>query len=79
MCLICVEFQKGKLTVEEGWKNLSEMEDTISEEHKEEVEEMLWDGWTVAQDKNFVVPEPEEASGVDFDIDEWYWEHGQGD
>jgi hypothetical protein len=68
MCLICIEFQKGKMTVEEGWRNLSEMEGTMKPQHVEEVEEMLWDEWTALQ-----------CSFPTVDDDPWYWEHGQGD
>ena len=70
MCLICVEFQKGRLSVEEGWKNLSEMAEGLTEQHAEEVEEMLWDAWSL--EKNKELPPPEQD-------DDWYWDHGQGD
>ncbi len=70
MCLICVEFQKGRLSIEEGWSNLSEMTEAIGEEHTLEVEEMLWDAWS--SERNKVLPySPED--------DDWYSEHGQGD
>ena len=45
MCLICVEFQKGKLTVLEAFQNLSEMEETLSQEHYEEVLNTLTKAW----------------------------------
>lgn len=45
MCLICVEFQKGKLSVLEAFQNASEMEETLSEEHYEEVINMLTKEW----------------------------------
>lgn len=45
MCLVCVEYQKGKLTVLEAFQNLSEMEDTIPSEHYEEVMNMLTKEW----------------------------------
>lgn len=42
MCLICVEFEKGKLTVTEGFRNLREMENSIPKEHFEEVTNNLY-------------------------------------
>ena len=40
MCLICVEFEKERLTISEARKNIGEMTD-LDEDHVEEVEEML--------------------------------------
>ena len=79
MCLICIEFQKGKMTVEEGWRNLSEMEDTIPKEHRTEVEEMLWDNFVVAHigPSHINGDEPWHELGVDDET--WYDDHGQGD
>lgn len=42
MCLICVEFNKNKLRLEEAWRNLHEMTNEIGEEHTWEVIDMLW-------------------------------------
>ena len=42
MCLICVEFNKNKLRLEEAWRNLYEMTNQIGEEHTWEVVDMLW-------------------------------------
>jgi hypothetical protein len=42
MCLICVEYNKNKLRLEEAWKNLHEMYEVIGEEHTWEVIDMLW-------------------------------------
>ena len=41
MCLICVHFEQDKLTNQEAWNNLSEMRDALTEEHAEEVENMI--------------------------------------
>ena len=41
MCLICVEFQLSKLTLEQASRHFGEMRSNMSEEHAEEVEEML--------------------------------------
>jgi hypothetical protein len=44
MCLICTEYQKGKLTVNEAWQNLHEMQDAIDPEHIDVVLSMLFFG-----------------------------------
>ena len=44
MCLICAEYQKGKLTVSEAWQNLQEMQETIEPEHIDVVLSMLFFG-----------------------------------
>ena len=41
MCLICIEFQKDKLTIPEARCNLKEMREGIGEEHANEVDKML--------------------------------------
>ena len=43
MCLICVEYNKNKLTLQEAWKNLHEMTEQIGEEHVWEVINKLWE------------------------------------
>ena len=42
MCLICVEYNKNKITLREAWKNLNEMSENIGEKHTWEVIDMLW-------------------------------------
>ena len=44
MCLICTEYQKGKLTVNEAWNNLREMQDTLEPEHVDVILTMLFFG-----------------------------------
>jgi len=41
MCLICVHFEQDKLTNQEAWNNLTEMRGALTEEHAEEVENMI--------------------------------------
>ena len=41
MCLICVEYEKGRLTIKEAYRNLGEMREAITPEHNQEVEAML--------------------------------------
>ena len=43
MCLICIEFEKEKLTIEEAKRNLSEMRDKLDVYHYKEVKQMLFD------------------------------------
>ena len=44
MCLICTEYQKGKLTVNEAWNNLREMQDTLDPEHVDVILTLLFFG-----------------------------------
>ena len=37
MCLVCVEYGKGKLKFNEAFKNLGEIKELIGEEHYDEV------------------------------------------
>ena len=41
MCLICVEYNLKKLTINEAYRNLQEMREILPEEHVEEIEKML--------------------------------------
>jgi hypothetical protein len=41
MCILCVEFEKGKLTFQETLRNLNEMLSTLEEEHIKEIIKML--------------------------------------
>ena len=43
MCLICVEYNKNKLRLDEAWRNLHEMAEQIGQEHTWEVIEKLWE------------------------------------
>lgn len=45
MCLVCIEFAKGKLTVLEAFQNTVEMEDSLPPDHYEEVMNMLTKEW----------------------------------
>lgn len=42
MCMICVDLMKDKLTAWEATKNLEEMVDDMSSEHKDEVIHKIW-------------------------------------
>ena len=41
MCLICVEFEMSRLTIQEARRNLSEMAEGLEPEHVEEVKKIL--------------------------------------
>ena len=41
MCLICIEFEKNKLKVNEAWRNLQEMKSGMTDEHYDDVVAML--------------------------------------
>jgi|ETNvirenome_6_85_1030632.scaffolds.fasta_scaffold129236_2 Mg/Co/Ni transporter MgtE len=41
MCLICLDFQKSKLTMTEAWRNLQEMKDALTDEHYDDVVDLL--------------------------------------
>lgn len=41
MCIICVEFEMSRLTIEEARRNLAEMSSVLEPEHVEEIERVL--------------------------------------
>ena len=43
MCLICIEYEKGKLLASEGLRNLEEMKPQLEEKHYTEVYSKLQD------------------------------------
>jgi len=43
MCILCIEFEKGKLTFQETLRNFGEMLSTLEEEHAIEIIKMLKD------------------------------------
>jgi len=89
MCIICVDFQKEKLSLSEAWRNYAEMSGTLEPEHSIEVENMLWsaafdqsDDYEdfVALDQNpFLKPPVLPYIPDDDDPSDWYENHGQGD
>ena len=42
MCIICIEFEKGKLKLGEAVRNYGEIKESLSTEHQKEVEEKLF-------------------------------------
>jgi len=57
VCIICIEFQKEKLTVREAWSNYTEMALDLDDDHRQKVEDMI----TLAEEK-----EAMEADFFDF-------------
>jgi len=49
MCLVCIEYAKGKLLPEEGLRNLQEMKPQMEEDHYWEVYTKLSDDYTEQQ------------------------------
>jgi len=43
MCLVCVEYEKGKLRIDEAFHNLGEIKEIIGEDHYKEVYAALSD------------------------------------
>ena len=41
MCIICIDMQRGALTIPEARRNFAEMEASLDPEHREEVREKL--------------------------------------
>lgn len=74
MCIVCVEYEKNKLTTKEALKNLNEMFEQVGEEHYNKTAEYL--------EQQLIFEEQEKfwksvCSGVS---DDDYWEKsGFGD
>ena len=41
MCIICVEFELSRITIQEARRNLREMESSLDEEHVKEITELI--------------------------------------
>ena len=67
MCIICLEYQKNKLTLKEARRNFTEMSLTLDTDHRQEVEDML----DVAEEM-----ERMEAEYYDDPFYDIYWDHG---
>jgi hypothetical protein len=77
MCLICVQYQSGKLTPKEALQNIGEMKSYVDEEHFKETveflnEEKAKEEWTkISKEMNAPYEELED--------DDYYEETGFGD
>jgi len=45
VCLVCIEYSKGKMTAEEALRALGEMSPDLEEEHAERVYKNLLEEW----------------------------------
>jgi hypothetical protein len=45
MCIICVEFEQGKLKLGEAVRNYGEMKESLSTKHQKEIEEKLFNNF----------------------------------
>mgnify|MGYP003652498203 CR=1 FL=1 len=45
MCIICKDFKDGKLTLGEAVRNYGEIKDTLSEEHRKEMEKAFFNNF----------------------------------
>ena len=70
MCIICVEFEKEKLTLGEAVRNYGEMKESLSPEHQKEVEEKLFNNFPFY---------PSQYDDCGFDDDELWESIGFGD
>ena len=43
MCLICIEYNKNRLTLKEAWTNLGEMYHSLESDHRKKVIDKLMD------------------------------------
>jgi len=62
MCLICSSIDKNQLTLNEAWRNLHEMYETIEEDHVGELLDMMMSIEMTAEEETEVYPIP---------FDEW--------
>ncbi len=66
MCTICKKFKKGSLSVEEAREELEEQMEYLSEDHIEEIEEML-----TASDDTYDYMMEDKLSKVSADDDDY--------
>ena len=52
MCLVCIEYEKEKLTIKEGIRNIGEMRESVGEKHFDEVYNMLTEDLLKQQELN---------------------------
>ena len=68
MCIICIEYEKGKLSLREAFRNLNEIKELIGEEHFDDVQAVLTEK-EISFDNDFVF----------YDDKEYFEEFGFGD
>jgi len=78
MCIICSQFNEGKLTVGEAVRNYGEMKAFLSEEHQKEMEENLFNNFSSYPNPFDNYDFGRSVDDVGFD-DEYWEEMGFGD
>ena len=81
MCIICIEFEQGKLKLGEAVRNYGEIKESLPAEHRKEVEEKLFNNFPFYPGAytNYDFGRDIDA-GFDVDDDDEYWEKtGFGD
>lgn len=56
MCLICIEFEKQKMTIREAWRAYGEMAPGMEPKHAEEVRDMLEEAEAKEEEKKEETP-----------------------
>ncbi len=84
MCIICIEFEEGKLNLGEAVRNYGEMKDSIPSKHQKEIEENLFNNFSFYpnshHDYDHDFGRDIDDIGFDDPDDDEYWEEiGFGD
>ena len=76
MCLVCIEYSKGKLKLNEAIRNIGEMKESVGNEHYDEVMTLLPQEALQEQQTSYYLGRDVE----DYMFDDEYWEElGFGD
>lgn len=71
MCNICKKFKRGSISIEEAREELDEQAEFLTEEHIEDIEELL----SEAEDTYDYITERKKKS-IDLDVDDQDYEDG---
>lgn len=74
MCVICKKFKKGTVDIDEAREMLEEASEYLTEEHIEEIEEMLYVAEDTMEYMNQRRLEQLEEDGISYDEEESYEE-----
>jgi len=75
MCIVCVEYEKKKLTTKEALRNLNEMVEQVGEEHHNKIADYLEQQLVFEEQEKFW----KSVCGTVDDVDEWWEKSGFGD
>ena len=80
MCIICIEFEQGKLKLGEAVRNYGEIKDSLPIEHQKEVEEKIFNNFPFYPNQHDDYDFARNVDQVGPDDDDEYWEKtGFGD